>query len=276
MKKPLISIITPVFNGEKYIEQCLQNVIDQQCPEIEHIVMDGQSLDLTALVVKRIAARNPHIRLVSEPDNGQSDAMNKGIALARGEVIGFLNVDDYYEPGVLNKAVALLKNLPKHTFLVANCQVWDQYHNPVMLNRPIPFDEVNFMVNYNFPFNPSAYFYHKSLHEKAGLYDVEDHYLMDIDFIFRMMKKAQIHHVDEVWGNYVQVEGSKTLQDIQSGRNLKKLARLFDKYARDLSFSQKIRLGLYRSFNGKNSWMLHYLKNPEQVFVQLKKKLAGA
>jgi glycosyltransferase involved in cell wall biosynthesis len=237
--------------------------------------MDGQSLDLTALVVKRLAAKNPHIRLISEPDNGQSDAMNKGIALARGEVIGFLNVDDYYEPGVLNKAVALLKKMPKNTFLVANCQVWDQHHNPIMLNRPVPFDEVNFMVNYNFPFNPSAYFYHKTLHEKVGLYDVEDHYLMDIDFIFRMMKKAHIHHVDEVWGNYVQVEGSKTLQDIQSGRNLKKLAKLFDKYSHQLSFSQKIRLGLYRRFSGKNGWMLHYIKNPGQAFVQLKKKLAG-
>lgn len=276
MKKPLISIITPVFNGEKYIEHCLQNVIDQQCPDVEHIVMDGQSLDLTALVVKRVAAKNPHIRLFSEADNGQSDAMNKGVALARGEVIGFLNVDDYYEPGVLNRVVEHFKTLPKHSFLVANCQVWDQHNQPVMLNRPVPFNEVNFMINYNFPFNPSAYFYHKSLHAKAGLYDVEDHYLMDIDFIFRMMKVANVKHVDELWGHYRQVEGSKTLQEIQSGRNLKKLDKLFAKYFHHLCISQKIRFGLHRKLAGKNNWILFYLKNPGQLFVQLRKKLAGA
>jgi len=275
LKTPLISIITPVFNGEKYIEHCLQNVIDQQCPEVEHLVMDGQSLDLTALVVKRIASKNSHIRLISEPDNGQSDAMNKGISNAKGKVIGFLNVDDYYESGVLNKVVEHFKSLPKNSFLVANCQVWDQFNNKAMLNRPIPFDEVNFMANYNFPFNPSSYFYHKSLHEEAGLYDVEDHYLMDIDFIFRMMKVAHIKHIDELWGNYRQVEGSKTLQEIQSGRNLKKLAKLFEKYEKDISVSQKLRLGLQRKLSGKNGWLLHYLKNPEQIFVQLKKKLVG-
>jgi glycosyltransferase involved in cell wall biosynthesis len=96
----MISIITPVFNGEKFIASCIKNVIGQNCPYAEHIIIDGASTDSTASIVKTFADRYPHIRWVSEKDRGQSDAMNKGIALAQGTILGFLNVDDYYEPNV--------------------------------------------------------------------------------------------------------------------------------------------------------------------------------
>ena len=97
----MISIITPVYNGKRFIEFCIKNVIDQKCPNMEHIIVDGGSTDGTVEIIQRYAERYKHIRWVSEKDKGQSDAMNKGIRLAEGNIIGILNADDYYEPNVL-------------------------------------------------------------------------------------------------------------------------------------------------------------------------------
>src|SRR5690349_9456456 len=97
-----LSIVTPVFNGGCFIESCLRNVIEQACPAIEHIVVDGGSADGTVEILSEYAARFDHIHWVSERDRGQSDALNKGIRMARGTVIGWLNVDDFYEPNVLS------------------------------------------------------------------------------------------------------------------------------------------------------------------------------
>ena len=96
----MLSVITPVFNGIRFIESCILNVIEQGCCEVEHLIIDGGSSDGTVEIVSRYAERYRHIRWVSEQDEGQSHAMNKGIAMARGTIIGFLNVDDYYEPRV--------------------------------------------------------------------------------------------------------------------------------------------------------------------------------
>ena len=71
-----LSIITPVYKGVKFIDSCIQNVIDQNCSEIEHIIIDGDSTDTTIEIIKQYAKQYPHIRFLSEPDKGQSDAMN--------------------------------------------------------------------------------------------------------------------------------------------------------------------------------------------------------
>ena len=89
-----LSIITPVFNGIRFIESCIINVIEQKCPNLEHIIVDGGSTDGTVEIITSYAERYEHIKWVSEKDHGQSDAMNKGIAKALGSILGFLNVDD--------------------------------------------------------------------------------------------------------------------------------------------------------------------------------------
>ena len=85
----LISVITPSYNGERFIENCIKNVIEQKCPEVEHVIVDGGSTDGTVDIIRHHAENYSHIRWISEPDQGQSDAMNKGIAMARGDILGF-------------------------------------------------------------------------------------------------------------------------------------------------------------------------------------------
>jgi glycosyltransferase involved in cell wall biosynthesis len=92
----MISVITPCLNSVAFIERCVENVAAQGCAEVEHIVMDGGSTDGTVEMLRTLAARHSHLRWVSEKDAGQSAAMNKGVAMAGGALVGFLNADDYY------------------------------------------------------------------------------------------------------------------------------------------------------------------------------------
>jgi len=220
--KPQLSVITPVFNGIRFIEFCIRNVIDQKCKDMEHLIIDGGSTDGTIELIKKYAGEYRHIRWTSEPDHGQSDAMNKGIATAKGAILGFLNVDDYYEPGVLSEAVSLFKRLPEPTLLVGNCNVWDDRGKLLSINRPAQISLLNLLKGRYaeaFPLNPAAYFYHKSLHQRIGPYETQEHFGMDVHFVFRAVQNANVTYVDKTWGNYRYLESTKTYGDVQTGMN---------------------------------------------------------
>ena len=89
---PKISIVTPSYNSAKFIEDCIQSVLKQNYPNFEHIVIDGGSTDGTVEILKQY----PHLKWISEPDEGQSDALNKGFKMAEGDILGWLNADDVY------------------------------------------------------------------------------------------------------------------------------------------------------------------------------------
>ena len=233
--KPQLSIVTPVFNGKRFIEFCINNVIEQKCEEAEHLIIDGGSTDGTAELIRQYADRFPHIRWVSEKDKGQSDAMNKGVALAAGEVLGFLNVDDYYEPGVLREALPIIQRLPKPALLVGNCNVWDDAGKLMSVNKPAQISLMNLLrqrYDEAFPMNPSAYFYHKALHDSIGPYETHEHFGMDVHFIFKAVRDAHVTYVDRVWGNYRYLESTKTFSDVKSGMNEVRVRAITEHYRR--------------------------------------------
>lgn len=216
LNPPLITVITPVFNGELYIRQCIENFLSQNCPYAEHLIMDGASKDNTVAILQEYASQHPQVRYVSEKDSGQSNAMNKGIKEARGRIISFLNVDDKYEPGVLNRVVDVFKSLPEPSFVCANLNIWNADGSFKHLNKPSKVTPVSLLSNLGeWPYNPSAYFYHKSLHESIGYYDEDEHFAMDYDFIIRVTLKIPLTYIDEIWGNFYMVQDSKTLSEEQ-------------------------------------------------------------
>lgn len=245
----MISIITPVFNGEKFIEFCIQTVINQNCLEVEHIIVDGNSTDNTVNIIQKYAAQYKHIRWISEPDRGQSDAMNKGVAIANGEIISFLNVDDYYEPNVLNRIAAQFKTLPEPTFLVGNCNIWNSAGEIIDINRPKKLRLVDLVLGLNvnpFPCNPCAYFYHRSLHDLVGDYAIDDHHAMDLDFILRCVQVANMRYINETWGNYRRIEGTKTFIDMASGTAAHRTLQLLRKYRKQLTWREWCQLILWK------------------------------
>jgi len=237
----MISVITPVYNGERFIESCIKNVIDQ-ASDAEHVIVDGSSTDKTVEIIKRYAEKHPHISWISEKDQGQSDAMNKGIAMAKGDIITFLNVDDFYEKGTLNFVSKLFPHLPIPSFLSGNCNVLGENDRLRFVNKPSKLKLKDLMIPNPMPMNPSAYFYHKEIHEKAGLYDINDHYAMDADFIYRAVTCANLKYVNINFGNCRLIEGTKTFKNIKDGGYRDLNGHMLRKHRKNLSFIERIKL----------------------------------
>jgi len=268
----MLSIITPVYNSERFIAACIETVIGQQCSDLEHIMIDGGSTDRTVEIMQQYADRYPHIRWQSEPDRGQSDAMNKGIAMARGDVMGLLNVDDSYEPNVLNTIVDRFKTLPEPTLLVGNCNIWDDAGRLIEVNRPTKlglFDLVTGVNVHPYPCNPAAYFYHTSLHQKIGFYALDDHYAMDLDFVLKAVQVANVVYVNETWGNYRRLEGTKTVNDMKNGQMNQRVLHLLKRYRKDLPLQQQMQLAW------RDRWLTaaYFLKRPQALPDAVKAKL---
>lgn len=270
-----LSIITPVYNGAGFVESCILNVIAQQCTDAEHIILDAGSTDGTVDIVKHYAEKYSHIRWVSEKDNGQSDAMNKGIAMARGCILGFLNVDDYYEPNVLNRIVGIFPTLPEPALLVGNCNVLDGHGKLLFLNRParLRLQDILVAPSINpWPINPSAYFYHKSLHDKIGMYDANENFAFDLEFLLRAVQTAHVTYVNEVWGNFRLIEGTKTFCDKVAGSNVRRIERLLDYYKKDLPLPVQRLFLLYKAAAVFRHW-LGYFRDPKLFVDVLKAKI---
>lgn len=230
-----LTVITPVFNGIRFIESCIRNVIDQQCGEVEHVIVDGGSTDGTVEVIQKYAGGHPHIRWISEQDQGQAHAMNKGIARANGRILGFLNVSDYYEPGALREVTASFAGLPEPTLVVGNCNVWDDDGKLLSVSKPAEIGLLNLLrgkYDVALPRNSSAYFYHKSLHELIGPYNVKEQLSMDVHFTFRAVQNARVGYLDKTLGNYRYLRGTKIFEDVESGRHSTRVSLVTSVYRR--------------------------------------------
>lgn len=160
--------------------------------------------------------------------------MNKGLRLAKGEIIGFLNVDDSYEQHTLNRVMEIFPKLPEPSLVVGNCNVWDENGRLLYVNRPSKLLLKEILSGNPFPVNPSSYFYHKSLHSRIGNFETLEDYAMDVDFILRAVQAAHITYVNEIWGNFLFCEGTKTYGEMYKNHAFKRLKKLFRKYRENL------------------------------------------
>lgn len=274
----MLSVITPVYNGERFIEKCIKVVIDQNCSQLEHIIVDGGSTDKTVEIIKQYAEKYSHIRWISEKDRGQSDAMNKGVAMAKGKILDFLNVDDYYEPNVLNRVLQIFETLPEPSLLVGNCNVWNSENRVWYVNKPRRLKLTDLLLGPDvnpYPVNPSAYFYHASLHEKIGPYDVDEHYMMDIHFLLKAVQVAHVKYVDETLGNYLMIPGTKTVDRIRSNTEPGAFEQMMQQYRETLPIPQRwtVALGykLYKAVRWRR--LRYFLDEPKNIYRVLLKKL---
>jgi glycosyltransferase involved in cell wall biosynthesis len=231
---PALSVITPILNGERFVSGCLENVLAQECTEVEHLVVDGGSRDTTEAIVRERMARHDSIRWIQELGANQSRALNLGVEQSRARVVGILNVDDFYEAGTLRRVLELFENLPSPSLLVGNCNAWEG-ESLLYVNRPTDLRFEKLLLGpdfYPFPFNPAGYFYDRSLHELIGPYDVSDEFSMDLDFLLRAVRVAHVVYVDETWGNYRIHPGAKTVRDRSEGAHDRRRNTLLRRYRR--------------------------------------------
>ena len=246
---PLLTVITPVFNNVTYISSAIENYLSQQCAFSELLIMDGGSTDGTKEVIAQYAKDFPSIRWVSEKDRGQSDAMNKGITLAKGKYISFLNVDDYYSEGCLNEVCQILTQNPDINYLMGDCNVWDQTGNLIYVNRPSKVNKYHVFSGLHFSVNPSAYFYQKSLHDKVGLYPLDNYYNMDLEMILRFRGVITFDYSPKVWGNFRMLPNAKTFEDQSSNLSELRKKELITTYLKKQSFVLQIEVSMYRFYH---------------------------
>jgi len=183
-----ISIITPSYNQLEFLKQTVESIRNQQVDcEIEHIIIDGGSTDGT---VEWLKAAGEGIRWLSEPDGGQADAVNKGIRMAGGDIIGWLNSDDLYLPGTLQAVVDHFEGHPECRWLYGRCTIIDkdgrerwQWITRYKNSRLKSFS-LNKLLRENFISQP-AVFFRKDLIDETGLLDTSLHYAMDYDLWLR-------------------------------------------------------------------------------------------
>jgi hypothetical protein len=206
---PLVSIITPAFNSARHIAATLECVQAQDYRPLEHIVIDGGSTDGTLDVLR---GAGDHVRWVSEPDGGQADALNKGLRLARGEILGWINADDAYAPGAVRAAVERLQAEPAIGLVFADCQFIDDAGGVVGRWQTRPTTVEDLLLEGCTIAHQSA-FMRRSAAKAAGEFDAALRYVMDYDFLLRVRASAPAERVEAVWGSLRVWAGTKTHQN---------------------------------------------------------------
>jgi hypothetical protein len=202
---PLVSVVTPSYNSARFLGRTVRSVQQQDYPRIEHIVIDGGSSDGTVDVLHG----NPHLRWISEPDQGQSDALNKGFRMANGEIIGWLNADDTYNPRAVAEAVNYLDRHPEATAVFSRCNVIDEHdHVHYVLGAP-PFSLAGDLLEHRVP--QPATFMRRAALEAVGYLDPQLHYVMDRDLFMKLGYHGRLDNVDAIWANFRECEGTKTI-----------------------------------------------------------------
>ena len=181
---PLVSVITPSFNQGEFIEETIQSVLSQDYFNKEYIVVDGGSTDNTLEILKKYSDK---IRWISESDNGQADAVNKGFKMAKGEIVGWLNSDDTYCPGAVRKAVAAFLMNPANIMVYGNAYYINREGLRTGRYPSGPFVHHR-LAEACFICQPTVFLKSEVL-KKIGLLDTSLQTCMDFDYWIRIGKK---------------------------------------------------------------------------------------
>jgi glycosyltransferase involved in cell wall biosynthesis len=209
-----ISILTPSYNQAKYLERNILSVLNQNYPSFEHIIIDGGSTDGTIDILKKY----PHLKWVSEKDNGQADALNKGLKMVAGEIIGWINSDDFYENYIFESVSEEFNDLSTQ-WIIGDVTIFDEGSGEKIPIRSVPVTYRGLLKNPDIIKQPAAFF-RKSFLEHSGGWDSALHMVMDYDLWLRLSKNNAPKMVNKQWAYFTLQAEQKTL-----GANLLRQSR---------------------------------------------------
>jgi glycosyltransferase involved in cell wall biosynthesis len=191
----LVSVVTPSFNQAAYLEQTIRSVLQQDYPALEYLLVDGGSTDGSLDIIRKYAHR--FAWWVSEKDSGQAEAINKGFSHARGEILAWLNSDDYYLPGAVSAAVATFAAHPQAVLVYGNMLAVNargEIINHLRYRQLRLEDLLAFEI-----IGQPAVFIRRSAFEKAGGLDATFHFLLDHLLWIKIAQQGEIVHVEQTW-----------------------------------------------------------------------------
>ena len=220
---PFFSVVTASWNQAQYIEGCIQSVLEQGVADFEHIVLDNCSTDGT----QEILARYPHLKWRSEPDTGQSQALNRGFAEARGEVICWLNADDAYLPGTF-EIVRQELTKPGRSVIFGNAKEVYFDGRPPAVRQARFKDRRDILIWWEKRVDllQPAVFFRREILDRVGPLKEDLHYMMDTEFWWRMSEHHKFHYVDRPFAVQQRQPDSKTIK--HAHRIYEEKAQVFD------------------------------------------------
>jgi glycosyltransferase involved in cell wall biosynthesis len=188
---PKISLVTPSLNQGRFIEGTIQSILSQNYPNLEYLVMDGGSTDNTLDVLKRYSNQ---LKWVSEKDTGQTNAINKGLRMASGEILAYLNADDLLLPGTLLKVAQLFMEHPKVMWVTGQCRIIDEDNHEIRRlitaykNLWLHISHPSILLITDYISQPST-FWRANVMSELGYLDESLHYVMDYEYWLRLYSK---------------------------------------------------------------------------------------
>lgn len=224
MEYPKISIVTVSYNQCEFIEDNIKSVINQNYPNIEHIIIDAGSTDGTLDIIKKY---DTHLNWISEPDKGQSDGLNKGFKKATGEIIGWVNSDDKLAKNALFKVGDFFIKNPSEIAVIGNQILIDEKgeHLRTIKSRPYTYD---YLLNHAKGITQNSTFFKRSVFDKIGYIDESLHYAMDRDLFIRIASIKEMVYIPESLAEFRLQPNAKTSEG--SYKFAKELIKIRKKY----------------------------------------------
>lgn len=232
MTDPTFTIITPSYNQGRFIEETIKSVLSQTYPNIEYIIIDGGSNDDTVSIIKNYEKKIDY--WVSEKDNGQTHAINKGLLKSTGEIIMWLNSDDVLLPGTIEKVVNLFLQNPEVNLIHGTALLFGDIKEQL---KSAPKTDLTHRYLAYIPFPQPASFFRRKLIEEQGLLDEKLHYAMDFDLLVRAVLNYNVLSVQDTLAKYRIHPASKTNDHLLFA---KEWAVVFSKVLRSFDFSKDI------------------------------------
>ncbi len=262
---PKISLITPSFNQAQFLEKTILSILNQNYPNLEYIIIDGGSTDGSVEIIKKY---EKYIAFwVSEPDSGQSNALNKGFRIASGELVGWQNSDDILLPSSLFKIASAYKKNQGFDLFFGNIVFLDGNDKIVNTLRFVPFNYYSLLYEGTVLSNQAA-FWKRQLFEKFGFLDEKYRFCMDYEFWVRIGNKCKFYFIHDYLGGFRLHHTSKTHTIAEIG--LKEHYSIMKEKGVDCNSLKSRLLKLY--FLGRRA--LHYILQGDidYVFKGFKKR----
>jgi glycosyltransferase involved in cell wall biosynthesis len=210
---PLISIVTPSYNQGEFIGEAVASVRLQNYENYEHLVIDGMSTDSTIDVLRDLIANDSGEKLlwVSEQDNGQSEALNKGFCRAKGEIIGWLNSDDRYRTGCFERVIKAFRQNPEVDIIYGDYRMIDKSGKLLQVRREIEFNAFILMYHHVLYIPTTTTFFRRKIFDEGNQLEEKFQYAMDLDFFIRLWKQGyKFKHISEIVADFRLQPESKT------------------------------------------------------------------
>ncbi len=234
---PRVTIVTPSFNQGAFLEQTIVSVLDQDYSNIEYMIVDGGSRDDSVSIIRKYADRLAY--WTSEPDSGQSSAINKGWSRATGEIVAYLNSDDTYLPGAVRTAVEFLTAHPEIAIVYGDCLAIDEHGATIEKYQARDFDFREVVATCQTPISQPAAFIRADVIRKVGLLDESLHMTMDFDLWLRAALHFRLQHLPATLATYRLHPASKTRSMFTvTGPNV---VRVFEKLLENPAFPEDLR-----------------------------------